>query len=66
MPRGLQQHDPKWLFLVKRLRSQGHCMTLVSFEIFKFRMGAKYRVSFSYASKGIVNVIGVATKEFLT
>ena len=42
-------------------------MTLVSFEFFlKFSMRAKYGVSFSYASKGRANVIGFATKEFLT
>ena len=40
-------------------------MTLVSFDFFsKFSMRAKYGVSFSYASKGIANVIGFATNEF--
>ena len=31
----------------------------------KFSMRAKYGVSFSYASKGIANAIGLATNEFL-
>ena len=42
-------------------------MILVSFDfVLKFSMRAKYGVSFSYASKGIANVIGFVTNEFLT
>ena len=68
MPRGQQQHDPKWLFLVKK--NQGYKVIAwpwYHLNFFKFSMRAKYGVSFSYASKGIIaNAIYIATKELLT